>query len=130
MIFVSLISDLNGYKILGVFPLILRSHDIFCQSVIKALLKRGHQVDVISTREMENPSKNYKLIYNIMEITPNITIDVSIDEVFSTYDRDPIKFMSHKFGNYLCELLANEKVQNVIKNLKTKSNYDLLITEV
>lgn len=124
-----LIVVVNGYRVLGVFPLTLKSHDIFCQSVMKVLAKHGHQVDVIASRVMENSPANYKLLYNTMKIAPNLTFDVTIDAVINKYNSDPIKFISDQFGNSVCEILANEEIRAIIKELKTKK-YDFMITEV
>lgn len=125
-----LINSAVGYKILGIFPLTIKSHDIFCHSVIKALLKRGHYVDVIVARELENSPKNYNVLYNTIKITPNITYDITIDKILNIYKRDPIKMISNEFGNFLCSILANGEIQEIIKKLKINSNYDVLITEV
>lgn len=126
------IIGVRGYKILGVFPLGAKSHNIFCQSVTKTLAKRGHQVDVIVSQKLENPPSNYKVIFNILEIVQHqlLPVDMTVKEMSTNYSSDPIKFISHRLGNFLCELLANEKMQKMIEKLKGTFDYDVLITEV
>ncbi|XP_043483368.1 UDP-glucosyltransferase 2-like [Leptopilina heterotoma] len=119
----------KSYKILGVFPLTLKSHNIFCQSVMKVLAKRGHQVDVIASRALENTPPNYKVLYDTRKIAPNNTADVTIDTVFTKYSSDPIKYIADQFGNAVCEILANEEIRTIIKELKTKTKYDFMVTE-
>ncbi|XP_043483364.1 UDP-glucosyltransferase 2-like isoform X2 [Leptopilina heterotoma] len=96
---------------------------------MKALAKHGHQVDVIVINEPENPPENYTVIYNMLEIVPYIVTDVTIEYLSTNYSKDPVKFISHEMGNSVCELLANRKVQDIIKKLKTNADYDLLVTE-
>ncbi|XP_043473286.1 UDP-glucosyltransferase 2-like [Leptopilina heterotoma] len=119
-------SGVSGYKILGVFPVAIKSHGIFCQSVTRALAKHGHHVDVIVINELENPPENYTVIYNMLEIVPYIITDVTFESLATT---SSVEFISNEVGNSVCELLANQKVQDIIKKLKMKADYDLLITE-
>lgn len=130
LFFVSSIFAANGYRILGIFPLTLKSHDTYCQSVTKVLAKRGHHVDVIATTEMQNPPENYTVIYNVFSLVRHVTIDLSIQKVSTTYSLDPVKYVSHELGNSVCEILANEEIQKIIRDMKAKADYDLVITEV
>ncbi|XP_051160808.1 uncharacterized protein LOC127281235 [Leptopilina boulardi] len=129
---VTLINSAMGYKILAIFPLTIKSHEIFCQSVIKTLAKHGHQVDVIVASDIKNsyPEK-ITIIYNLMELLSNNTIkDLKLEKFLSNASGDPVKFISEIAGNYPCQLLGNVALQNIIQKLKANSNYyDVLIVE-
>lgn len=54
------IVNVNGYKILGVFPTPEKSHWIIGHSVMKTLAKAGHSVTVISAFPLKTPMENYR----------------------------------------------------------------------
>lgn len=58
-ILVGSFSESFGYRILGIFPLHVRSHMMMFEQLIKGLARRGHQVDVISSFPQIKPYPNY-----------------------------------------------------------------------
>lgn len=53
-------STLNGYKILFMAPFNQKSHFLYCQSFVKELLNRGHEVTFITSSSLtELNLKNY-----------------------------------------------------------------------
>lgn len=57
--FLCAIIAVDGYKVLGVFPLGTKSHFAIGHSIIKSLLDVGHEVTVISPYPQKKPVKNY-----------------------------------------------------------------------
>lgn len=55
--------DVDAYKILGVFPMVARSHYIVGNALMKGLADAGHEVTIISPFQEKNPIKNYKEVY-------------------------------------------------------------------
>lgn len=53
----------NGYKVLGVFPTMAKSHYITGNGLMKALAAAGHEVTVMSAFKESKPIKNYRGIY-------------------------------------------------------------------
>lgn len=51
--------SIDGLKVLGVLPFASRSHFAIGSSIMKSLLKAGHEVTVISPYPMKKPLKNY-----------------------------------------------------------------------
>lgn len=56
-------NDVNALKILGVFPMISRSHYIVGHALMKGLADAGHEVTIICPFRQKNPIKNYKEIF-------------------------------------------------------------------
>lgn len=50
----------EGYKILGIFPTMAKSHYITGSGLMKGLAAAGHEVSVISAFPQQKPLKNYR----------------------------------------------------------------------
>lgn len=59
LVFIGIV-NVNGYKILGVFPTPGKSHWIIGHSVMKTLADAGHSVTVISAFPLKTPIENYR----------------------------------------------------------------------
>lgn len=57
------ISNVSGYKILGVFHPPARSHYIVGHALMKGLAKAGHEVTIITPFKEKHPIENYEEIY-------------------------------------------------------------------
>ena len=118
-------------RILGVFPLSFKSHNIFFQAIMKRLAKRGHQVDVISHYDLPNPPKNYKTIINLKNLSDShantqfASIQDAIDAI-----QNAAKLAENVYGLNICKLMSHEKIQKFLKNPPKNPGYDLIITEV
>lgn len=58
--FVSLILQIDGFKVLGILPFGSNSHFAIGNSIVKALHKAGHDITVISPYPQKKPLKNYR----------------------------------------------------------------------
>ena len=119
----------DAYRILGVFPLNVKSHHHVLESVMKALAKRGHQVEVVTHFELENPPKNYRTIINLSGMLNQVVNNLTINRVSEIRDGDVVSQMVHA-GNNICELMGNDEMQNLFRNPPNDPPYDLVITEV
>lgn len=59
-VFLSNAGTSEGYKILGIFPTMAKSHYIAGSGLMKGLAAAGHEVSVISAFPQEKPLKNYR----------------------------------------------------------------------
>lgn len=50
----------SGFKILGVFHTMAKSHAIVAQSLMKGLAEAGHEVTMLSPFPLAKPMKNYR----------------------------------------------------------------------
>lgn len=118
----------DAYRILAIFPFNSRSHNNVFEGVTRGLAKRGHQVDVVTHFEMKNSPKNYRTIINLSGTRRNIVNNFTI-EFASQLGDDLVPLISVFYGNELCELLALEEIQKLVKNPPRDPPYDILITE-
>ncbi|KAF7987446.1 hypothetical protein HCN44_003208 [Aphidius gifuensis] len=124
------IDNCVGYRILALFPLNVKSHFKMYERLMKGLVERGHQVDVISCYPLDTPMKNYT------DIVLDLIASEDVDEF--TYDLLPIytglslyNMLATSVGNDLCKgLLENSKIKNIINNPPTDPPYDLIIMEL
>ncbi|XP_057336613.1 UDP-glucosyltransferase 2-like isoform X2 [Microplitis mediator] len=120
-----------GYRILGIFPMNVKSHMVFLEQVAKGLARRGHRVDVLSTFPQKKPCDNYTdiLVPTVLpEYVNNVTYDYYRANLASD---DQVYFYANVVGNGLCEkLLGSPVIQNLIDNPPTDPPYDIVITEI
>lgn len=120
----------DGYRILGIFPLVARSHMMFFEQTMKGLARRGHQVDVISVFPQKKPYPNYTDL-EIPLMSPKLVNNMTFDFVKTFFeDNDMIYYFSDTFGNGLCEKgFETPVLQKLLKNTANPP-YDLVIVEV
>lgn len=58
-IFISFISSICGFKVLGVFPFNSKSHFAIGSAIVDALHDAGHEVTVVSSFPKSSPSSRY-----------------------------------------------------------------------
>lgn len=123
--------EVNAYRILGIFPIAFRSHNIFFQALMKVLAKSGHQVDVISHYEFPKPVDNLTTIVNLSEVDfpfpPNVF--ENLDDCLLIFE-DAIKILSVDYGTNLCKLMDYPKIKDIIMNPPNDPPYDAVIVEV
>ncbi|KAH0552675.1 hypothetical protein KQX54_013953 [Cotesia glomerata] len=119
----------DGYRILGIFPLVAKSHMMLFEQTMKGLARRGHQVDVISVFPQKQPYPNYTDL-EIPPISPKLVNNMTLDFVKTFFeDVNIVYYISDTFGNGLCEKgFENPVVQKLIKNTANPP-YDLVIVE-
>lgn len=115
---------IEGYRILGVFTLNSKSHNVMFDALMRGLTKHNHQVDMITRFPPKDPSKSKTLI-DLSETQKILMDGHTIDEA-QTLNWRNIGYM----GNEDCKLLGMEKLQNFLKNWQQDSPYDVIITEV
>lgn len=60
MIFLLTYQQVGGYRILGIFPHVGKSHSYTIDPVMRGLAEKGHEVTMISHFPLEDPPKTYK----------------------------------------------------------------------
>ncbi|XP_046835900.1 UDP-glucosyltransferase 2-like isoform X1 [Vespa crabro] len=116
----------QGYRILGIFPYFGKSHFIMFENLMKGLIKKGHQVDVISSYPLKKPFVNYTdLVVVPVEINVVNNISYKLANKLSILQK-----LSNIAGNNLCENLAHPKIQKLIRNPPKDPPYDVVLIEV
>lgn len=54
-----IISSCTGFRVLGIFPLHMKSHFVVFEALMKGLARENHRVDVISPFPQKKPYPNY-----------------------------------------------------------------------
>ncbi|XP_072749985.1 UDP-glucosyltransferase 2 [Anoplolepis gracilipes] len=118
----------NGYRILGVFPLHGKSHWVMQEELMKGLAKRGHQVDVVTHFPLKKPIPNYTDI-SIAGSLPLVVNNISASEIsgFGSFSMAHLAYMA---GTQTCQLLNHPKLRELIKNPPQDPPYDVIITEL
>lgn len=124
-----IVSGSSAYRILGVFPMNGRSHEMMFEALMIGLAQRGHQVDVVTHFPVKNPPSNYRNIINLSGTLDNIVNNFTIEFVLGMADEVGYHVATN-LGNKLCNLMGHEEMQHLIKNPPTDPPYDVLITEV
>ena len=120
---------INGYKILGLFPLNVKSHFLMFESVMKGLAKRGHQVVVVSHFPLEKSLNNYTDL-SLKGSTHSWTNNVPYQELQKFLHHTWIRSILLIDANNFCDVLGHPVIQNLMKNIPENGPYDFLVTEV
>ena len=120
---------INGYKILGLFPLNIKSHFLMFESVMKGLAKRGHQVVVVSHFPLEESLNNYTDL-SLKGSTHSWTNSLPYQEFHKFLQYTWLKNILVIDANNFCDLLGHPVIQNLIKKIPENGPYDFLVTEV
>lgn len=119
---------IDGYRILGIFPLNGKSHWIMQEELMKALAKRGHQVDVVTHFPLKKPIPNYTDI-SLAGSMPTVVNNITAAEIKS-FSALSMASLTHMCGTLVCQLMDHPKIQELIKNPPQDPPYDLVIMEV
>lgn len=119
-----------GYRILGIFPMNIKSCFMMQKHIMKNLAKRGHQVDVISQFPLDEPMKNYTDIFMkapFGDLVNNFTLEDGDDYKGFTQ----FKSYGTETGSDACDtFLKLDQMQRLLKNPPNDPPYDLIIVEV
>lgn len=99
------------------------------EKLVKGLLERGHQVDMITHFSLKEPPANYTEI-NLSGILPDLVNNVNAmkaEKLKMSFFTIPETISS--LGSINCELLGHPKIQDLIKNSRQNS-YDVIISLV
>ncbi|XP_065158663.1 LOW QUALITY PROTEIN: UDP-glycosyltransferase UGT5-like [Atheta coriaria] len=115
-----------GSRILGLFPVPIRSHYVFYEKLLVALSSRGHTVDVITHFPSGETIKNFNEL-SVAGSMPTLENNISIaDHDWKTIVHYALEFAN--MGNDACTSVLKHPL---IQELKTPSKqYDLVITEM
>lgn len=116
-------------RILGIFPLCSRSHEMMFEALMKGLAKRGHQVDVVTHFPVKNPPANYRNIINLSGTMENLVNNFTLDFVAGISD-DVSYHVATTYGTRLCHLMDLKEMKDLINNPPKDPPYDVFITEV
>ncbi|XP_033228018.1 UDP-glucuronosyltransferase 2B31-like [Belonocnema kinseyi] len=123
------IMDTHSKRILAVFPYNAKSHNNVFNALTKGLVKKGHQVDVITHYPLKDPPKNYRTVVNLNGTRPHYVNHISIEWILEQ-GGNSLSLHAYLAGNEICDLLSLKKMQNFIKNPSNQPPYDLVITQV
>ncbi|XP_078051737.1 UDP-glucosyltransferase 2-like [Augochlora pura] len=127
--FYTILSTCHGYRILGLFPYNGKSHFIMFEHLMKALARKGHQVDVVSTFPLKKPYPNYNdivVLPSTWQSMNNVTFGDLKDVLMVSVTHTVAVFG----GNNVCESLSNPKIQQLAKNPPKDPSYDVVLVEV
>lgn len=96
----------NALRILGIFPLSIKSHFVVAEELMKVLAIRGHAVDVINQFPQKKPMPNYTDI-SLAGLTPTSVNNVTFEE---SQDKNSILIIRKVVdisGLKACNLLSN-----------------------
>ncbi|XP_034948011.1 uncharacterized protein [Chelonus insularis] len=129
MLFVCIsIFPTESYRVLGIFPFQSRSHQMMFDAIAKGLVKRGHQIDVMTVYPLKKPIPNYHVIVNLENMTESLVNKWDV-KFASELGDDTLPIIALPFGNGLCELLGLPEMQQIIKKPPQDPPYDLVIVE-
>ncbi|XP_067210641.1 UDP-glycosyltransferase UGT5-like [Linepithema humile] len=120
----------HGYRFLAIFPFNSHSHFMMFEQLVKGLIKKGHQIDVISNFPLKKPYPNYT---DIVSFTPPVTLTNSLTYEFLTETLvgiSPVFIVAGIAGNDLCKYLALPKIQELVRNPPKDPPYDAVLMEV
>ena len=119
-----------GYKILGLFPSTVRSHFVMFEKLVMGLVKKGHEVDVISNFPLKEKLQNYNDI-SIKGLLPakqnNATFENFIKPMNTIFW---VPLIAEDIGETYCDILNYPILQNIINKSSQNATYDIIITEV
>ncbi|XP_036145525.1 uncharacterized protein LOC105840599 [Monomorium pharaonis] len=122
------LSVCDGYRFLGLFPFQAKSHFVMFEQLMKGLVRKGHQVDMVGKFPLKKPYPNYTDIVTL-PITMNLVNNISYDFMNQLLiSANPTHTIATLGGNDLCEYLGNP----AIKELAQPKNppYDAVFIEV
>jgi len=130
VIFVCLlwISVSSAYRFIGVIPFQSPSHFIIFETLMKGLVSKGHQVDVISAFPQKRPYPNYT---DIAELKSSALRNNMSYEYMTRMNNNRVNFFAIVAGNELCEAhLGHPAIQKLVRNPPKDPPYDAMIMEV
>ncbi|XP_044733441.1 UDP-glycosyltransferase UGT5-like [Chrysoperla carnea] len=121
-----IITSINGYNILGVFPHAAQSHFNIFGSLMEQLAKRGHNVTVISYFPRKDVLPNYhdiSLVGTGQILINTIPIQTNTKLNFENYF-EHLRISQNGLSS--CEVVGSTTIQNF---LKLNQSYDVIIQE-
>ena len=122
----------DGYRILGIFPLNVKSHFAMYEALMKSLARKGHQIDVVSTFPQKTPYPNYTDLIDLPLVLPEFVNNFPYERMLRAMKSHQalIYSVATQAGNKLCQGLGHPEMQKLIHNPPNDPPYDLVLTEV
>lgn len=116
----------DALKILGIFPVAVKSHFVVGEELMKVLAEKGHQVDVVNHFPQNKALPNYADI-SLAGTLPGTLNNITIGDTknLSTLF---IGQALQNVGLTVCDLLSHRQLQALLK--KPKNSYDVIIIGV
>lgn len=96
---------------------------------MKALARKGHQVDVISTFPLKKPYPNYNDRV-VLAAPRDFMNNMTYEEAFTMIRSSAAQAVATFAGYEICEHLNNPKLQELIHNPPKDPPYDAVVMEV
>lgn len=120
----------DGLRIVGIFPMPVRSAYSMCEELMKGLAAKGHEVDVYSHFPPKSSTPNYKHL-SLLGTMTIYTNNYTYQEMSSLHSKsEELKHWFRNLGNAMCELLELDLFQKLIHHPPKDPPYDLVITDV
>lgn len=115
-----------SYRILVAYPFTGKSHFLFVYQLSKGLVRKGHQVDIISPFPQKEKFPN---LTQIITLPSKASFVDKVDFKLAKSFTNDLTWMYH-VGKENCEKLENPEVLNLARNPPKDPPYDLLIISV
>ena len=129
VILLLIVQNNEALRILGIFPLPGKSHFIMCESLMRGLAAKGHQVDVYSHFPLKKPVPNYN-DYSLAGSLPQLQNNVSYEFINTFTESVSMEALMKMIGYPVCDLLNLPNFQKLIRNPPQDPPYDIVIVEV
>ncbi|XP_053982305.1 UDP-glycosyltransferase UGT5-like isoform X2 [Hylaeus volcanicus] len=123
------ISMCHGYRILGLYPFPGKSHFVMFEPMMKGLVKRGHQMDVISPFPLKKPFPNYTDLVTLEGIRQFMN-NMTYSEAMSLRNLPVSTSVATLAGNDVCDYLKDPRIRKLARNPPKDPPYDLVIVEI
>jgi len=120
----------HGYRFLALIPYSSHSHFVMIEQLLKGLVRKGHQVDVISNYPLKEPYPNYNDILTLAVMKSGVKNNVTYEQIEILASSSPAFIIAEMFGNNVCEILSYSKIQEIIRNPPKDPPYDAVIMQV
>ncbi|KAJ8676537.1 hypothetical protein QAD02_012324 [Eretmocerus hayati] len=114
----------TSYRILAIFPHSLRSHKNVLEPMVKALVQRGHKVDIISSY-FTNQFSNFT---NIIDL-PRPDTPPSMDYKTISAPNREVGWLD-VINRKMCDLLGHPRIAKLIQKPPNNPPYDLILVHL
>lgn len=122
-------SEVEGLRVLGVFPVHAKSHFVMSESLMRGLAQRGHQVDVYSHFPLKKPPPNYT-DYSLQGTMPAVLNNMTFDFMNNFSEPSDLQVVAEILGRPICNLLRLPIFKKLIDNPPDDPPYDVVVVEV
>ncbi|XP_012154576.2 UDP-glucosyltransferase 2 isoform X1 [Megachile rotundata] len=129
VLFCAILSICHGYRILCLFPFNGKSHFIMFEQLMKALARKGHQVDAVSPFPLKKPYPNYRDALTV-PVSRQFMNNMTFAEVNEMINSSPAYAVGSILSDEVCRYLGNEQMQQFLKNARKNPTYDVVIMEI